>query len=109
MMGGMAPMPQMSQMSQMGGGMNGAARAPADPFAHSLSQPASAVSSPAPKGHKRVSSTGNDVLNGLAADFLSMGVGARSASKSNGGPMNGGAMNAGNRGTPMRPNSGSLI
>ena len=54
MMGGT---PQMPQMSQMGSGMNGAARAPADPFAHSLSQPASAVSSPAPKGHKRVSST----------------------------------------------------
>ena len=105
MMGGMSPMPTMSQI---GSGMNGAARAPADPFAHSLSQPASAVSSPAPKGHKRVSSTGNDALNGLTADLFSMGVGT-SGAKSNGGPMNGGAMNAGNRGTPMRPNSGSLI
>ena len=105
MMGGMSPMPTMSQI---GSGMNGAARAPADPFAHSLSQPASTVSSPAPKGHKRVSSTGNDALNGLTADLFSMGVGA-SGAKSNGGPMNGGAMNAGNRGTPMRPNSGSLI
>ena len=50
----------------------------------------------------------DDALNGLTADLFSMGVGT-SGAKSNGGPMNGGAMNAGNRGTPMRPNSGSLI
>ena len=73
MMGGT---PQMPQMSQMGGGMNGRGSRARGSVRALLSQPASAVSSPAPKGHKRVSSTGNDALNDLAADFLSMGVGA---------------------------------